>query len=148
MLGREAHQPRGRSLAVTVGFGRCKACCGRTELALEGRDTAQCPRHLAVKNDDEFSHTPPRPSGRSTRVPHQDAVLGLWWSVLDDVKLVAGELSVPVKVVILRSVRTAAQAHLMTHTHTLLFRHFRSALHVVVVSMTAPDVHHGDVSHD
>ena len=92
-------------------------------------------------------HLPP-PSGRPTRVPHQDAVLGLWWSVLDDVNLVAGGLSVSVKVVILRSVRTAALAHLMTHTHTLLFRHFRSALHVVVVSMTAPDVHHGDVSHD
>ena len=49
-------------------------------------------------------HLPP-PSGRPTRVPHQDAVLGLWWSVLDAVKLVAGVLKVFVKVVLLRGVR-------------------------------------------
>ena len=97
--------PRGRYRAMVVGFGRCKACCGRTERASEGRDTARCPRHLAVKLDDEFSHAPPRPSGRPTRVSYQDAVLGLWWSVLDAAKLVAGVLNVPMKVVILQGVR-------------------------------------------
>ena len=67
---------------------------------------------------------------------------------MDAAKLVAGVLNVIVKIVILRSVCTAAEDNLMTHTYTLLFRHFRSALHVVDVSMTAPDVRQGDVSHE
>ena len=44
------------------------------------------------------------PSGRPARVPHQGTVLRLWWSDLDDVKLVAGLLDVYVKVVLLRGV--------------------------------------------
>ena len=44
------------------------------------------------------------PSGRPARVLHQGAVLGLWWSDLDDVTLVAGLLDVYVKIVLLRGV--------------------------------------------
>ena len=44
------------------------------------------------------------PSGRPARVPHQGAVLGLWWSDLDDVKLILGLLDVYVKVLLLRGV--------------------------------------------
>ena len=80
------------------------------------------------------------PSGRPARVPHQGTVLRLWWSDLDDVKLVLGLLDVYVKVVLLRGVFTAMSADLMIHSHTLRLHHFRGALHVVVVSMTAPDV--------
>ena len=40
-------------------------------------------------------------------MPHQGAVLGLWWSDLDDVKLVLGLLDVYVKVMLLRTVLTA-----------------------------------------
>ena len=87
-----------------VGFGRCKACCGPTGCVREGLATARCPQRLVVKRDDEFTHSPPMPSGRPARVPHQGAVLGLWWSDLDDVKLVAGLLDVYVKVVLLRGV--------------------------------------------
>ena len=43
---------------------------------------------------------------------HQGAVLGLWWSDLDDVKLVLGLLDVYVKVVLLRGVLTAVLADL------------------------------------
>ena len=56
---RQAHEgaaSRCGSRAVVVGFGRCKACCGRTKSAREGRATVRCPRHLAVKLDDEFLH--------------------------------------------------------------------------------------------
>ena len=87
------------------------------------------------------------PSGRPVRVPHQGAILGLLWLDLDDVTLVLGLLDVYVKVMLLRSVLTAISANLMIHSHSLRFLHFRGALHVVVVSKTAPDVHQGDVSH-
>ena len=59
------------------------------------------------------------PSGRPARVPHQGAVLGLWWSDLDDVKIVLGLLDVYVKVLLLRGVFTAILADLMTISHTL-----------------------------
>jgi hypothetical protein len=87
------------------------------------------------------------PSGRPARVPHQGTVLRLWWSDLDDVKLVLGLLDVYVKVVLLRGVLTAILANLMIHSHSLRFLHFGGALHVVVISKTAPDVHQGDASH-
>ena len=80
------------------------------------------------------------PSGRPARVPHQGAVLGLLWSDLDDVKLVLGLLDVYVKVVLLRGVLTAILANLMIHSHSLRFLHFGGALHVVVISKTAPNV--------
>ena len=80
-------------------------------------------------------------------MPHQGAVLGLLWSDLDNVKLVLGLLDEYVKAVLLRGVLTAILTNLMIHSHSLRFLHFRGALHVVVVSKTAPDVHQGDVSH-
>jgi len=59
------------------------------------------------------------PSGRPARVPHQGTVLRLWWSDLDDVKLVLGLLDVYVKVVLLRGVLTSILVDLMTLSHTL-----------------------------
>ena len=68
---RQAHEgaaSRCGSRAVVVGFGRCKACCGRTDSACEGRATARCPRHLAVKLDDEVSR-----SSEAIRQAHEGA---------------------------------------------------------------------------
>ena len=48
----------------------------------------------------------------------------------------------------MRGTLSAFQADQMTHSHALLFRHFQGAMQVVVVSMTMPDDHQGDVSHD
>ena len=105
---------------------------------------------IAPVLDDQMTHSHALLRGHLAvrEVAHQGAVLGLWWSDQDDTELDSGLPRTNVNVVLMRGALSAFQADQMTHSHALLFRHFQGAMQVVVVSMTMPDDHQGDVSHD